>query len=88
MSLCSVALDVFIPGDVFFFFSRKRVPSATVDEGSTGEELCDEKSPGRLVLQSRQPHALKYIYPQACACDGSIPKCSRNSIYHDQAGDI
>lgn len=53
-----------------------------------GEEPCDERSPGRSVLQSWQPRALKYIYPQACACDAGIPKRSRNSIYRGRTGDI
>lgn len=90
-SLCSVALDLFIPRDmwVFFFpFPRKQVPSAVVNEVSMGEEPCDERSPRRSVLQSQRPRALKYICPQACACDASIPKRSRNSIYHGRAGDI
>lgn len=72
----------------FFFFPRKQVPSAVVDEDITGEEPCHERSPGRSELQSRQPRVLKYIYSQACACDASIPNHSCNSIYRGRAGGI
>lgn len=75
---------VYSTGHVF----PPQVPSAVVNEDSMGEEPCDKRNPRREVWQTQQPCALKYIYPQACACDVSIPKCSRNSICHSHAGDI